>query len=272
MPIIQAHSGLLPRANDSFECKTDGAADFYGFGVRLGIYFAWANAYIANTLLPSEIAGASDTNNIFLLVILIAMIKCSANGMLTSIDGLVLMHLSGGFLFGTLSIWGYRTRQYFDNGPQGIRFFGGFGTHSRLVVSLMISAFGLWFWMFGVTDGLVHPGTEEEIVEDPNPPECATLYTFMFAKVRADGGIRIFYTIMCIGCIVYYGIKLLASSIAAWARLGKMLHLYRERRWAETTRLHFATGFKYGENHFSMAPLAQPCLLTLLDGTRRVHP
>lgn len=247
MPIIQAHAGLLSRANDSFECETDGAADFYGFGVRLGIYFAWANAYIANTLLPSEIAGASDTNNIFLLVILIAMIKCSANKMLTSIDGLVLMHLSGGFLFGTLSIWGYRTRQYIDNGPQGIRFFGGFGTHSRLIVSLMISVFGLWFWMFGVIDGLVHPGTEEEIVEEPNPPECATLYTFMFAKVRADGGIRIFYIVMCVGCIIYYGIMLLVSGIAAWARLGKMMHLYSERRWAETTRLQFATGFKYGE-------------------------
>ncbi|KAF3798790.1 hypothetical protein GCG54_00008246 [Colletotrichum gloeosporioides] len=247
VPIIQAHPGLLARAIDSFACETDGAADFCGFGVRLGIYFAWANAYIANTLLPSEIAGASDTNNIFLLVILIAMIKCSANGMLTSIDGLILMHLSGGFLFGTLSIWGYRTRQYFDNGPRGIRFFGGFGTHSRLMVSLMISDFGLWFCTFGVVDGLVHPGTEEEIVEEPTPRDCATLYTFMFAKVRADARNRIFYIIMCVGCIVYYGIMLLASGIAAWARLGQVLHLYRERRWAETTRLHFATGFKYGE-------------------------
>ncbi|KAF9873161.1 hypothetical protein CkaCkLH20_09324 [Colletotrichum karsti] len=243
--------GLFPRDPGTFECQTARAPDYYGLGNRLGIYFAWGNAYIANTMLASEIAGASDTNNIFLLVILIAMIKCSSAGMLTHIDGLILMHLSGGFLFGTLSMWGYRTRQYFDNGPQGIRFFGGFGTHSRLIVSCMISSYGLWYWMYGVVGGLVHMGSPEETgdleVDPPNPPECETLYTFMFAKVRADGGIRIFYIIMCIGCIIYYGTMLLISSIAGWARATRMLSLFKQKRWAESSRLKFATGFKYRE-------------------------
>ena len=56
------------------------------------------------------------------------------------------MHLSGGTIFGILSLWGYRTRHYLDNGPQGIRLFGGFGTHGRLIVSLAVSCFGLWVW------------------------------------------------------------------------------------------------------------------------------
>ena len=244
-------SGLLPR-DTSPQCETARAPDYYGFGVRLGIYFAWFQAYIANTLLPSEIAGAADTNTIFLLVILIAMIKCSSIAMLEKIDGLILMHLSGGTIFGILSLWGYRTRQYVDNGPKAIRFFGGFGTHSRLIVSLAISCYGLWYWLFGVHNSdLLDMGTAREQetnpVDTPNPPECRELYTFMFAKVRADGGIRIFYILVCVCCIIYFGIMLLASSIAGWARLQKMIELSKAKRWADTTRLRFATGFKYKE-------------------------
>ncbi|KAF6808550.1 hypothetical protein CPLU01_15657 [Colletotrichum plurivorum] len=247
----ESFPGLLPRDDAPLQCQTARAPDYYGLGVRLGIYFAWANAYVANTLLPSEIAGAADTNNIFLLVILISMIKCSGVRMLVDIDGLILMHLSSGFLFGTLSLWGYRTRQYVDNGPAGIRFFGGFGTHSRLIVCVAVSVYGLWYWMYGVTGGLVHMGSREERdeleVNPPNSDECSTLYTFMFAKVRADGGIRIFYIIVCMGCTIYYGLMLLASSIAGWARARRMIQLYKEKRWAESSRLRFVTGFKYRE-------------------------
>ncbi|KAL5322090.1 hypothetical protein ACEPPN_010059 [Leptodophora sp. 'Broadleaf-Isolate-01'] len=232
-------------------CQTARAADYYGLGVRLGIYFTWLQTYIANALLSSEISGAADTNTIFLLVLLIAMIKCSSSHMLEQIDGLILMHLSGGFVFGTFSIWGYRTRHYVENGPKAIRFFGGFGTHSRLIVSLAVSIYGLWYWLYAVTGGLVATGSAEEIgdltVSPPNSPECAILFTFMFGKVRADGGIRTFYIVVCTACIFYFGTMLLASTVAGWARMNKMVKLYRQQRWADTTRLRFATGLKYRE-------------------------
>lgn len=149
----EPYTGLMPRQDYAGHCETSRAPDYYGLGVRLGIYFAWMQAYIANNFLASEIASASDTNTIFLLVVLIAMIKCSSIKMLEQVDGLILMHLSGGFLFGSLSLWGYRTRRYMDDGPKAIRFFGGFGTHSRLIVSLAVSIYGLWYWAFGVRGG-----------------------------------------------------------------------------------------------------------------------
>ena len=124
---------------------------------------------------------------------------------------------------------------YVEEGVKGIRFFGGFGTHARLIVSLGVSLYGLWFWGWAVT-GLLG-----------QPEGCDVLYTFMFAKVRADGGIRIFYIIVCVCCIIYFGVMLLVSSIAGWARVNKMIELGKQRRWADTTRLRFATGFKYRE-------------------------
>src|ERR1700759_4431881 len=111
------YSNIFARDDGGLHCQTARAPDYYGFGVRLGIYFAWLQGYLANTMLPSEIAGALDTNTIFLLTILIAMIKCSSINMLESIDGLILMPLSGGTIFGVFSIWGYRTVQYTLEGP-----------------------------------------------------------------------------------------------------------------------------------------------------------
>lgn len=42
---------------EPLDCTTEFSGDYYGFGVRLGVYFAWLSSYFANMLLPSEIAG-----------------------------------------------------------------------------------------------------------------------------------------------------------------------------------------------------------------------
>jgi hypothetical protein len=212
----------------------------------VGIYFSWLQGYIANTMLSSEVAGALDTNTIFLLAILVAMIKCSSVRMLEQVDGLILMHLSGGSIFGVMSIWGYRTLHYSEEGPKAIRHFGGFGTHARLIISLAVSGFGLWFWMFGIKGGLDPMGPNDGM-NPPNPPECGILYTFMFAKVRADGGMRIFYIIVCICCIIYFGVMLLASTLAGYSRVSKMIQLAKSKRWASSSRLRFATGLNFKE-------------------------
>jgi len=257
-------SPLLPRQEPHIRCQTARAPDYYGLGVRLGIYFAWLQAYIANVFLPSEIAGALDTNVIFLFTLLVAMIKCSSVNMLEQIDGLILMHLSGGTIFGILSIWGYRTCQYTLEGPKAIKYFGGFGTHFRLFITLAISVFGLWFWMFGVTGALDPMGPHDD-VDPPNSPECGTtLYTFMFAKVRATGGIRIFYIVVCTCCIVYFGIMLLASSLAGYSRAHKMIELAKSKQWANSSRLRFATGFNYRELSWIFAVLRWANLVWLI--------
>lgn len=227
---------LQRRASSDFTCITDRSSDYYGLGVRLGFYFQWLTSWVANVSVPGEVAGALDTNAIFLFALLVSMVRCTITQLLMQLDGLLLMHLSGGTIFSILSIWGYRTCQYNVDGPSGICHFGGFGTHLRLLLSTAISAYGLWYWLYGLTGGL--PTLEGE---------CAEVYTFMFAKVRATGGIRIFYIFICISCLVYFGIMLLASTIAACARITKLFNLTTSRRWKATSRLKFSTGFNQKE-------------------------
>ncbi|KAK3369972.1 hypothetical protein B0H63DRAFT_485866 [Podospora didyma] len=239
-------NSLVARDGNEFDCATDRATDYYGLGVRLGIYFAWVASYIANTILPSEFGPASDTSTIFLLTLLIAMANDSMTKGLTELDGLILMHLCGGTVFGIISMWGYRTRMYFDEGPRAVRKFGGFGTHVRLIVSLGVSVFGTWFWFRGVNGSLKKLGPNDGF--DPaNPEECSVLYTFFFAKVRAAGGIRIYYIIVSLTCTAWFATMFLVSSLAGLASLDKIRGLAGFNRWTSLNRAKYATGFTHKE-------------------------
>lgn len=213
---------------EPLDCTTKFSGDYYGFGVRLGVYFAWLSSYFANTLLPSEIAGSLDTNSIFLLGLLISLFKGSMHHEIMQIDGLIIMQLSSGFLFSSLSIWGYRTSQYQKDGPTAIQEFGKFGTHCRLALALAISVYGTWFWWEGLEDGL-------SIAEDPR---CRKLYTWFFAKLPVRGGIDIFYILISFSCSIYYGIMCLAAVVAHMVKLIQV-------GWKET--MNYETGYSIRE-------------------------
>ncbi|KAH6685299.1 hypothetical protein F5X68DRAFT_19422 [Plectosphaerella plurivora] len=242
---------MLDPRHQALACQTAVASDYYGLGVRLGIYFVWLQAFIANTLLSSAIPAAADTNTVFLLTLLIAMLNDAVAGTLSQVDGLVLMQLCGGTLFGTLSIWGYRTRLYKDHGPAAVRLFGGYGTHIRVVICFAVSAFGLWFWGWGVS-GKLDPMTALEGIEPPNPEECGVTYVFFFAKLRADGGIRYYYLIICASCAAWFGAMVFASGLAAWFTVSGLLGSIG-KSWAGSARAsawsrpRFVTGFKTTE-------------------------
>jgi hypothetical protein len=143
-PLVWQTQGDTP---GSIVCATDRSSDYYGLGVRLGIYMSWMTGWIANISVRDEIAGAMDTNAIFLFALIIAMVRCTITGLVSRLDSLMLMHLSGGTIFSVISIWGYRTCLYRDLGPtKGIANFGGFGTHLRLLLCLAVSTYGTWYW------------------------------------------------------------------------------------------------------------------------------
>jgi hypothetical protein len=187
-------SKLSPRAG-LLDCSTGSSADYYGFGVRLGVYFAWLSSYLANLYLPSEVMGSLDTNCIFLLALLISLFRGTVMHQLYQVDGLMVMQLSSGFLFSSLSIWGYRTAHYEKHGTGYIKNFGGFGTHVRLALTMAISVYGAWFWAEGTQDGL-------KIADDP---QCRDLKTWFFHGFPITGGIRIVYVVMTVGTSIFYG-------------------------------------------------------------------
>jgi hypothetical protein len=248
---VNMESLLIARDPDDYVCHSERASDYYGLGVRLGIYFAWLHAYLANVLVPSQISGALTTNTVFLLTLLVAMTNDSNTDALSQIDGLILMHLCSGTIFGILSLWGYRTRLYTQNGRGAIESFGAWGTHIRMVTALCVSCYGIWFWIHGVTGNLNALGPGDGI-EPPNSEECSTLYTFFFAKVKAAGGIRYYYIVMSTGSAVYFGAMLLTSSLSAWFTLERLLGSLHSR-WSRAADIHklsrpiYVTGFTQRE-------------------------
>jgi len=235
---------LQPRDDEDepLNCESVAASDYYGLGVRLGIYFAWLTSYVANISVPDEIASALDTNCIFLLALLVSMLRSTYTKSLKQIDALILLQLSFGSIFGVLSLWGHRTCRFHLEGPAAIRHFGGFGTHSRIILTAVASVFSAWFWLRGVL-----PDNGSKGLNPVHEDGCEMLYTFLFAKVPAQGGIRIFFAVISVANTVYFGAILFVSSVAFIARIKRMLQLARTEQWAETSRLKYRTGFTYKE-------------------------
>ena len=212
---------------DKLDCSSEFSADYYGLGVRVGIYLTWLTSWIANVFMPEEIAGALDANTMFLLSIMTSIFYSSATHHLAYIDGLILMHLSSGYIFGCLSFWGYRTRHYQKEGPMGIRHFGRFGTHCRLALAIAISTYGIWFWTKGIDDGLSIPIDTNVYPNQLVSCQCYPLVTFFFAKVRVYGGIRYFYILMSTGTTAYFACMLLA---AAAERIHHLKHVLNQTK------------------------------------------
>ena len=218
---VQA-SCTLPEPGLPF-CSFEGQTDFYGLGVRMGIYFTWLTSWIANNFVPDEISGSLDTNAVFLLAISTTVIYNSIHNSLRIVDALVLLQLCYGFLFGVMSLWGYRTMYYHRMGFAGRSQFGGFGTHLRLLLMTAISGYAVWFWFEGMDDGLIECNKREA---------CGGLVTFFFAKVKLYGWIRTFYKVSAVGCVAYYGIMTITAIIWLLVRIFKFLR-YGRKGWTE---------------------------------------
>ncbi|KAE9382067.1 hypothetical protein N431DRAFT_552018 [Stipitochalara longipes BDJ] len=213
------------------DCTTQFSNDYYGFGVRLGVYFSWLGSYFANLLLPSEISGSLDTNSIFLVALIGSLFNGTRLKQIQQIDALVIMQLSSGFLFSCFSIWGYRTSYYQKEGPKAIKRFGGLGTHCRLILVAAISVYGTWFWWEGLDDGLT--------ISDN--PECQEIFTWFFAYLPVRGGIDKLYIVITIGCSLYYCTMLAAAAIAV---------IFKLFRVGWKGRMTFETGFSVAELKF----------------------
>lgn len=210
------------------DCTTQFSNDYYGFGVRLGVYFSWLSSYFANLLLPTEIAGSLDTNCIFLLALIASLFNGSYLKRISQIDALIIMQLSSGFLFSSFSIWGYRTSYYQKEGPAAIKRFGGLGTHCRLILVAAISVYGTWFWWKGVRDGLY---TSDD-------PGCQKLYTWFFTYLPVLGGIDKLYIIITMGCSIYYCSMFVTAALAA---------IFKLLRIGWKGKMDFETGFSAWE-------------------------
>jgi hypothetical protein len=239
-----------PRSTpEPLNCSSKFSGDYYGLGVRLGIYFTWLTSWLANTFVEEEIGGALDANSIFLLALLVSIFKGTAvqgSDKLAYIDGLILMQLCGGYLFGILSLWGYRTKCYNSSGPKAVRHYGRIGTHCRLALATAISIYGIWFWAYGIRYDLGHGlNRVTDDKGDPRPAECYPVYVFFFGKLNVLGGIRIFYVFITISTTLYYGTMLLAAFVERIRHLTQVIK--KEKGHANRETLNYETGLTQKE-------------------------
>lgn len=86
----------------------EGNSDFYGLGIRIGVYLQWFSSWISNSINPFGAASNHDANTIFLVAILIATTVALAQGEIQPVETYIMLLLSSGFVFTVLSFLGTR--------------------------------------------------------------------------------------------------------------------------------------------------------------------
>lgn len=180
---------LATRQDAPQNCSVTSNPDFYGLGIRVGIYIQWITSFIANLFLKQAIEENLGTNTIFLLVLFVTTAVATAQATVQTIEILVLLQLSFGFIFSILSIWGHRTRS--PQGEDPIRF-QLIPSLVRLALTTGLSCYGLWVWFYGY--GALNDRTG-----------CLD-YTFLFARVNASNGAGVFFKIQSTLILVVYGV------------------------------------------------------------------
>lgn len=167
-----AHATRLPHPI----CGIDGNADFYGLGIRVGIYLQWISSLLANRYVPEAIRNLLITNTIFLLAVAIAAAQATATRDLRKAESLALQHLCFGFLFTVLTVWGFRIRARVKSLGAA---FSLAEKSFRLGLSAAICGYGVWFWFVGNNSLSVE--------------SCSTV-TFVLGKVDTLGPVHYFGT------------------------------------------------------------------------------
>jgi hypothetical protein len=175
------------RASTASGCSITGNTDFYGLGIRVGIYLQWLTSLLANQYLHEEIRPNLETNTIFLLAVFIATTIASAQQTAKPPEIVVLLYLCFGFVFSILSIWGNRTR---STAGDIIRFSYS-GSLFRLTLVTSICIYATWFWFTGLAT-----------LDDS---QC-THYTFIFTKIDVRSGIRHLYQALSVIAVIIYGL------------------------------------------------------------------
>lgn len=245
----QEMQNLALRADDSQVCKTELSKDFYGFGIRLGYYCNWAAAWIANNWVPDEIGGAQDQSSILLLALLISMVRTAILESLTRLDALILLELCVGTIWSCLTIWGYRTCLHTNKRKgqrlNGISYFGGFGTHFRLLLTLAVAVYAMWFFAVAAK-----PVNGKLRVAD-NPKLCETIHVLSKGLPLVHRGIRYPAIIFAALSILYCGMMCLASFAGAITKVKKYFRLSqsdeRDKLYATSLRLRYIPGLSIHE-------------------------
>ncbi|KAL8756210.1 MAG: hypothetical protein Q9199_003092 [Rusavskia elegans] len=161
-------------------CPHEGNPDFYGLGIRVGIYLQLITTIVAKYFHPEAIPENLTANTIFLLALFAAIATATLGSELRPEEIAILLQLCFGFLLSVLSILGGRPGPDYPEGHTTIPGPPRIASYLRLTLTTAICMYAVWFWF---------PGKDE--MEIPGCPS----YMFLLTKVNIFGGVRIFYQV-----------------------------------------------------------------------------
>ena len=85
----------------------EGNADFYGLGIRIGVYLQWASTWLSLLLDPESSQAVLDANSVFFLAAAIATVIAATRDA-PAIEIYIMLQILLGFPFTTLSTFGLR--------------------------------------------------------------------------------------------------------------------------------------------------------------------
>lgn len=85
-----------------------GNADFYGQGIRIGVYLQWLSAWISILTETSSAQPVLEVSSVFVFAILIATITSYSSGTIQPIETYIMLQFAFGFFVTTMGIFGVR--------------------------------------------------------------------------------------------------------------------------------------------------------------------
>ena len=179
-------------------CDLSGNSDLYGLGVRTGVYCQLLATVLANHGVADALTGLIDTNVIFLLAVLIALITATVQGQLSTVEAFVMLQIIMNFLMSAVNIDGWRWFLFCfspafseDMTELATAHFkvSRFGTYWRQMIRSAAIAFTLWFWFYGLN-------------HLDNARKC-NFQVFYVARLDGFAGIKYLYRIFAVYLAVH---------------------------------------------------------------------
>jgi hypothetical protein len=153
------------------DCRVNGNADFYGFGIRLGTYFQFIATLLVTLYAPEEESFYLALNNLLQTAMFAGLLLLTVSqGPLLVVEPVIVMFL----LFGSLSSL---TSDGFFLSPVG-RPSGIY----RLLLYSGIAGYSCWFWFKGI----------DTVAKPLAPASCDFSTTAFFGQVSSFGPFRTF--------------------------------------------------------------------------------
>lgn len=226
----QTSNSSTPEACASRETKSGftGNPDFYGFGIRLGIYLQWWASLIANIYLRDDWASMLAAYMVFSTALIVAVILITFQHACTfTAEVIVILFIYWGGYTGLLYTTDAVIQTLEDRSAGSTNYFGVGLSYALMSPTWFGIAFSLWFWLRLGTVG------EVDFARTPG----GTRY-FLFAPISTDTKAAArFIVVLCFyfaGTLIYSYIGYISRILWGAARNLYSLWIGRHRE-AQTT-------------------------------------